>query len=321
MARRLFAFAPYGGILSGVGACDGLERGELDVRAPDEPGELAVADGAADRAQPPEERRSAGEAYAELRQRVEGGWEPREFEAPREELGRFDPERAALPATSLDAAADYVEENRGARPWLTMADGASPEARRILAALDAGGGHSHIRHEGWVTEEANMRRVAYLEDPAQMDSSKRDLSIDGLRENDRPHRCRSTATRITDPDAFATAFARGVEHPKVREALDMPLDPDKKPREVTVPIADLLGPDGHRYCTGWRLEPVDGSMNTARDNRDSWLVARAAGRNPDVPEPSARPIPTFEGGVITFLFERNDVEKRHEIVTMFPRPA
>ena len=63
----------------------------------------------------------------------------------------------------------------------------------------------------------------------------------------------STSTRITDPDAFATAFARGVEHPKVREALDMAFDPRRMPRDVTVPIADLLGPDGHRYCTGWQL--------------------------------------------------------------------
>ena len=147
-----------------------------------------MADGPADRAQPPEETRSTGQAYAELRQRVEGGWEPRKFEAPREELGRFDPERAALPPTSLDGAADYVEEHRAARPWLTMADGASPEARRILAAMDAGGGHSHIRHEGWVTEEASMRRAAYLEDPAQLNSGKRNLGIDGVKPDDKPHR-------------------------------------------------------------------------------------------------------------------------------------
>jgi hypothetical protein len=304
-----------------VGVCDGLERGELAVRGPDARGELALAEGPADRAQPLEESRTRGEAYAELRQQVEGGWEPRKFEAPREELGRFDPERAGLAATSLDAAADYVEQHKGARPWLAMADAASPDARRILAALDAGGGHGHIRHEGWVTEEANMRRAAFREDPAQLDSGRRELGIDGLRPNDRPHRCRSTATRITDPDAFATAFARGVEHPKVREVLDMPFDPAEKPPKVTVPIADLLGPDGHRYCTGWRLDPADGTMDAARANRDAWLVARAAGRNPDVPEPQARPIPTFEGGVITFLFERNDAEKRYEIATMFPRPA
>lgn len=136
------------------------------------------------------------------------------------------------------------------------------------------------------------------------------LGIDGLRQHDQPHRCRSTATRITDPDAFATAFARGVEHPKVREALDMPSDPRGKPREVTVPIADLLGADGHRYCTGWRLEPVDGSMNTAQANRDAWLAARAEGRKQDVPEPRVRPVPTFEGGEIVFTFERNYAEER-----------
>jgi hypothetical protein len=198
---------------------------------------------------------------------------------------------------------------------------ASPEARRILAAMDASGGHGHIRHEGWVTEEASMRRAAYLKDPAQLDPVKRDMGIDGLRRNDQPHQCTGTSSRITDPDAFATAFARGVEHPKVREALDMAFDPRRMPRDVTVPIADLLGPDGHRYCTGWQLKPVDGSMKTAQTKRDSWLAAREQGREPDVPQPQVRPVPTFEGGEIAFFFRRNYAEKRYEIVTMFPRPA
>jgi hypothetical protein len=284
---------------------------------------MALAEGPADRGPPLslDELRSRGEAYAELRQRVEGGWEPRPFEAPRAELGRFDPERAGLPPISLDAAADYVAQHRSARPWLAMADAASPESRRIIAALDAGGGHGHIRHEGWVTEEASMRRAAYQEDPAQMDPGKRYLGIDGLRQNDQPHRCRTTSTRITDPDAFATAFVRGVEHPMVRQALDMPFDPREKPREVTLPIADLLGIDGHRYCTGWRLEPVDGSMKTAQNNRGDWLATRAEGREPDIPEPKVCPVPTFEGGVIVFVFQRNYAENRYETATMFPRPA
>jgi hypothetical protein len=301
----------------------GLEESELDVPGPDAARELPLTEETADEAQPlpPDESRSRGEAYAELRQRVEGGWEPRQFEVPRAELGRFDPERAGLAPVSLDASADYIAQNRTARPWLTMADAASPEARRILAAVDGGGGHGHIRHEGWVTEEASMRRVAYLEDPAQLDLGKRCLGIDGLRQNDQSHRCRSTSTRITDPDAFATAFARGVEHPRVREVLDMPFDPAKRPTVVTVPIADLLGSHGHRYCTGWQLEPADGSMNTARSNRDAWLAARAQEHKPDSPEPQARPVPTFEGGVIAFLFERNDTENRYRIATMFPRPA
>lgn len=256
-----------------------------------------------------------------MRQRVEGGWEPRPFEAPRAELGRFVPERAALPQFTVDAAVDYVAQHRGARPWLTVADAASPEARRVLVAADAGGGHGHIRHEGWVTEEASMRRVAYLEDPAQLDLGKRRQGIDAFRQNDQPHRCASTSTRITDPDAFATAFARGVEHPKVREALDMPFDPVKKPKDVTVPIADLLGADGHRYCTGWRLVPVDGSMRTAQANRDAWLAIRAERGEPDRPEPQVRPVTTFEGGTITFFFERNTAERAYGIATMFPRPA
>lgn len=306
-----------------MGVRDGLQKGEADVRDSDTPGELPLPEGPTDRAQSPaaDELRSRGEVYAELRQRVEGGWEPRPFEAPRAELGRFDPERAGLPQASLDAAANYVAQHRTARPWLTIADSASPEARRIIAAIDAGGGHAHIRHEGSVTEEANMRRVAYLEDPAQLDPGRRYLGIDGLRQNDQPHRCRSTSTRITDPDAFATAFARGVVHPKVREALDMPFDPDRIPRDVRVPIAELLGHDGHHYCTGWRLEPIDGSMKTARANRDAWLAARAAGREPDCPEPQVRPVPTFEGGVITFLFEPNYAEQRYQTATMFPRPV
>jgi hypothetical protein len=306
-----------------VNARRSLEQSEPDPPGHDKPSEVALADDPADMAQPRplDESRSRGEVYAELRQRVEGGWEPRQFEAPRAELARFDPERAGLPAVGLDAAAQYLAEHRTARPWLKVADAAGPEARRIIAAIDSGSGHGHIRHEGWVTEEASMRRVAYLEDPAQLDSGKRHLSIDGLRQNDQRHRCRSTATRITDPDAFATAFVRGVEHPKVREALDMPFDLSQRPSVVTVPIADLLGADGHRYCTGWQLEPVDGNMNTARANRDAWLAARAQGREPDSREPQARPVPTFEGGVIAFLFERNHAEKKYEIATMFPRPA
>jgi hypothetical protein len=306
-----------------MGARDSVENGEPDVPRPEMPRELTIPDGLAERPRQlsQEELSIRGEAYASHRQRVKGGWEPRRFEAPRAELGRFDPERAALPPMSLEAAADYVAQHRTARPWLTAADAASPEARPILAALDAGGGHAHIRHEGGVTEQASMRRAAYLEDPAQLDPEKRYLGIDGLRPNDQPHHCRSTATRITDPDAFATAFARGVEHPRVREALDMRFDPGEKPIAVTVPIADLMGPEGHHCCTGWRLEPVDGSMKAAQRNRDAWLEARAAGRASDVPEPQVRPVPTFEGGEIVFLFQRNHAMQRYEIATMFPRPT
>jgi hypothetical protein len=305
-----------------VGARDGLEEGEPDVPSSQTSREVALAEGPADRAQPlpPGGLNTRGEAHAELRQRVEGGWEPRLFEAPRAELRRFDPERAALPPASLDVAADYLAQHRTARPWLTAADTASPETRRIFAAMDAGGGHAHIRHEGWATEEANLRRVAYREDPAQLDSGKRAVGIDGLKPGDRSHRCGDAATRLTNPDAFATAFVRGIEHPKIRTLLEMPFDSDRRPGEVTVPIAELLGPDGHKQCTGWQLEPVGDSEETARKNRAAWLRARTESRDPDVPEPRVRPVPTFEGGDMLFVVGCNQGRNGYEVVTMYPRP-
>src|SRR5260370_38441636 len=42
----------------------------------------------------------------------------------------------------------------------TAARDRSPEVQRLFAALDQGGGHAHIRHEGWVTEEMNELREA-----------------------------------------------------------------------------------------------------------------------------------------------------------------
>jgi hypothetical protein len=233
---------------------------------------------------------------------------------------KFEPERAGLPDISAGAAVAYVDARQGERPWLAAAAGRPPEVQRIFAALDQGTGHGHIRHEGWVTEEMNERRVTRLEDPAQLDPVKRAAGIDGLRQEDKPHQCRQIATRITDGDAFAVAFARGIEHPRIRAALDSPFDPDAKPRPVQVPIADLLGPDGHRYCTGWRLEPVDGSMSAARRLRDAWVAVPAAMRASDAREPAARPVETFEGGSAVFVFGHGGEGDSYEVVTMYPRP-
>jgi hypothetical protein len=306
-----------------MGARDSLEMDTQVVDAPDVPREIPETENAEELLRgevldDPERRR---EESAESRQRVEGNWDERPFKVNREELGRFDLKRAGLPDMSIESAAKYIEEHRASRPWLAMTDRASPEARRIIAAMDAAGGHAHIRHEGWVTEEVNRSRVAYREDPAQLDPEKRSLSIDGLRPDGPLHRCRTTATRIPDPDAFATAFVRGVEHPKVRDVLDRPIDPGKKPKEVALPITDLLGPDGNRDCTGWRLEPVNGSAKAALANRDKWIAARSEGRVPDVPEPRAAPVSSFESGGIVFAFMRNNDEQRYEVVSMYARPA
>lgn len=269
----------------------------------------------------PVETRTRGEVYADTRQYVESRWDRHlKFDAPRDELARFNPERARLPAVQPEAAASYLDSSTGRRPWLKACQDVAPESRRIFAAADQGDGHGHIRHEGWVTEERVMRRVAYLEDPAQLDPAKRLRGIDGLKPGDKRHFCADIATRITDPDAFATAFAKGVEHPEVQAALKRRYDPDRRPVAVELPISYLLGNGGHKHCTGWQLEPVNGSMDTAIDNRKAWRAARIDGREPIVPEPQARAVPTFEGGNIVFAFGHNKARDGYEIVTMYAEP-
>jgi len=198
----------------------------------------------------------------------------RRYEAPHGELAVFRAGRAGLPEVSSGEAGRYVERHRARRPWLEAAERASPEAARVIAAADLGGGHGHIRHEGWVTEEASMRRVAYLEDPAQLDPDKRARGIDGLRPGDRHHICATLSSRIADPDAFATALVRGTGHPNVRAALSTPYDRGSRPDPVRIPITVLLGSDGHTVCTGWQLEPVTESIDAARDNRRAtWHIS------------------------------------------------
>jgi hypothetical protein len=267
------------------------------------------------------ETRTRGEAHADLRQAAESGWERgRGFGAPRGELAAFRAERAGLSEVSSVEAARYVDRHRGERPWLVVAERASPEAARIIVAADQGGGHGHIRHEGWVTEEASMRRVAYLEDPAQLDPGKRRAGIDGLRPRSRHHGCGDMSSRIADPDAFATALARGAGHPDVRAALNTPYDRSSSPDPVRIPVADLLGSDGHKACTGWQLEPVAGSIDVARFNRREWRAAIADGRQPDVPEPRTSPVPTFEDGAIAFVIGHNRQRNGYEIASLFPQP-
>ena len=224
-------------------------------------------------------------------------------------LERFEPRRAGLPDISRADAVAYIEEHQSDRPWLAKARDCPPEVQRVFAALDQGRGHAHIRHEGWVTEEMNERRVRNLEDPAQLDPDKR--GIDGLTAGDLPHRCGDTASRITDPEIFAMAFVRGVEHPDVRAALD---SNGPHPEAVILPISNVMGDDGHKFCSGWRLEPVNGSMDEARANRRAWVMGNQSG-----PEPRAQPVDTFEGGTVTFAFRRSTIGG-YEISTMYVSP-
>ena len=258
----------------------------------------------------PAESRSRAEYAASL-----------ERDANLEVVRRFEPGRAGLPEVSAGDAAAYLDSHQAGRPWLAAARDRAPEVQRVFAALDQGSGHAHIRHEGWVTEEMSELRLRCLEDPAQLDAAKRAAGIDGLLTGDRRHRCGSIATRIADPDAFAIAVARGVEHPDVRAALETEFRQGRTPGPVVLPIADVLGPHGHRYCTGWQLEAVDGSLKTARERRDAWVEARSQDDILSGPEPKARPVETFSGGTVIFAFGPNHARDGYEIVTMHVNPS
>jgi hypothetical protein len=226
-------------------------------------------------------------------------------------LERFEPRRAGLPEVSRADATAYIEEHQSDRPWLAKARDCSPEVQRVFAALDQGGGHAHIRHDSWVTEEMNECRVRNFEDPAQLDPEKREAHVDGLKAGNQRHRCGVLATRITDPVAFATAVARATECPDVRAALDS-TGPFSVP--VRLPISDVLGEDGHKFCAGWQLEPVNGSMIEAVANRTAWMRGDRS-----VPEPKTRPVETFEGGTVTFTFRPSAVGG-HEVNTILVNP-
>ena len=237
----------------------------------------------------------------------------------RDALLRFEPRNAGLPEVSTTDGMAYLEKHHAERPWLAVARDCQPEVQRVFAALDQGGGHAHIRHEGWATEEMNERRLRFLEDPAQLDPARRVAGVDGLVPGDKPHRCGSTVTRITSPDAFAVAVAMSARHPDVRAALEAEFKAKQAPHPVVLPIADVLGPDGHRFCSGWKLEPVDGDMKAALAHRDKWATQRRDGI-PGEAQPAIRPVETFDGGTMTFMFGPNRARDGYEIVTMCLNP-
>jgi hypothetical protein len=251
----------------------------------------------------------------EARSRASGDRQPPDQVS--DALARFEPERAGLPDVSAVDAARYIETQRADRPWLDSAQHASADVQHVFAALDQGGGHAHIRHEGWTTAEKSQLRVQYLQDPAQLDPAKKAQGIDGLLPGDKKHYCAAMSTAIRDPTTFAEAFARGTEHPDVRRALETPLGKDHEPPEqVGVPITDLLGPDGHQNCDGYQLA---GDERIARQDRRTWLRETQEGKRPSVPSPLLIPI-DFRGGTIEFRFKVNVANSGYEVATMFPQP-
>jgi hypothetical protein len=231
-------------------------------------------------------------------------------------MSRFEPTRAGLPEVSKDDAARYIETRRSDRPWLNAARRSPSEVQQVFAALDQGGGHAHIRHEGWLSAEKSQLRVQYLQDPAQLDPAKKANGEDGLLPGGKKHYCAAMSTAIRHPTTFAEAFARGTEHPAIRAVLDTPPGKDRKPPSIALPIAELLGPDGHRHCEGFQLA---GDERIARQERRTWLRETQVGERPSVPPPLLVPV-DFRGGNIQFWFKVNAAKTGHEVATMFPEP-
>lgn len=84
-----------------------------------------------------------------------------------------------------------------------------------------------------------------------------------------------------------------------------------------MPITDLLGPDGHKYCEGYQLAGDD--MNAARRDRRIWLRETSAAERPSVPPPMLVPV-DFRGGNTEFRFKANAAKNGYEVATMFPDP-
>lgn len=230
-----------------------------------------------------------------------------------------------MPGLSTEAAERHLNAaDLAERPWLRPAMVASEDARRVIATVDQGEGHHLRRHEGAASGDAARERVERLCDPANPDAVSRGRADDAFKVGadgvPRRHVCRDEATAISDPDAFATAVARAMEHPDVRKVLDRTVQPEDKRREVEIPINELLGPKGHESCAGYRLIPIDGSIYKAMDNRAAWVKAQRDGAPTDAVEPTSSKIDTFEGGTIKILIQPRDDRSRYEIMNLFPKP-
>jgi hypothetical protein len=125
------------------------------------------------------------------------------------------------------------------------------------------------------------------------------------------------STAIRDRTAFAVAFTRGTEHPRIRAVLDTCKTPEQpRPDIVSIPIADVLGPDGHQHCEGYKL--AGDNSRAARRDRRTWLQENKAGDPPSVAQPLVVPV-DFRDGTIDYTFTVN-AEGRYEILSMYPSP-
>ncbi|MBP2353744.1 hypothetical protein JOF29_004854 [Kribbella aluminosa] len=210
----------------------------------------------------------------------------------------------------------YIAARQEARPWLAPAANCEPIVQSVYASIDQSKGHGHIRHGAMGSDELQARRVAFNEDPAQADPDQRAAGVDGL-DDSKQHYCGKDSTRVNDATALAAIYVMASEHPKVRAILDQPFDNNMQPRDIVVPIVELLGPNGHEVCSGFTLK----GWPEAKVARKEWLEAKRSGADvSDVPSPEVERIPTFEGGDIKIVFKRNPETQSYGIYTLFPRP-
>lgn len=241
-------------------------------------------------------------------------------------LRSFEPTRAGLPDLSTTDAKKYLDAvDRSRRPWLASADHAGNDTQRIIAAVDRGEGHFLQRHEGHAAGERGRARVELLQDPANADEASRKAADDAYKIDPagRPQRhvCGADSTCIKDPELFARAVERVARHPHVRSVLDHDYDPQYRPTPVKMPIADILGKDGHEHCEGYRLSAIDGSVGKAQQNRAEWVKAHREGRTTEAIEPTSEKIESFEGGSLMCMFTAKNDRSGYTVLTLFPRPA
>ncbi|MEV0801969.1 hypothetical protein AB0I34_30015 [Kribbella sp. NPDC050281] len=233
------------------------------------------------------------------------------------EVERIDPtDRDAAREEDLRNGVAYIADTKEAHPWLEPASHCDPVVQSVWASIDLTNGHGHIRHGPMGDDQLYADRVAHNEDPAQTDPIKRAQGIDGLYPN-KQHHCARESTRIHDATAFAAAYLGALEHSAVKAAVDEPWHGSLPPKAVDIPIAELLGLGGHKFCSGFALkgDPVESMVL-----RKQWLQARNAGADlAGIPEPEAERIPSFEGGKIEVRFKANFADQRYELSTLYPK--
>lgn len=234
-----------------------------------------------------------------------------------------DPDEPPLAELSDRDISVYVATSVRDRPWLSILTADHPpETWRAVVALDKSESHTLERHSAYGDSTSHERRVTHLEDPAQTDPKLRAHGIDGI--SGKGHYCADTQTRFTTVEAMATAYVNGKQDPRVVAALETPVSTAVRPADVVVPIADLLGPDGHEHCAGFQLDGDVGDAKRARRawerERRDWIAEHGDTTGFTAEPPTASPIHSFDGGEIVFRFGRNSNGDGHVITSHYPQP-